>query len=125
MRPTIIRQEARWLAGGRSGVPPWSISLLFDVVLYRTCSSPPVSPPTKSFEAQFSSLVLSFGPKEFHEAWQSSTLDNTPSRARILTAFRYSTARRCRTKRSCWGSIRRFAFGATPELCQEPHAFSC
>jgi hypothetical protein len=26
-------------------VPPWLISLLFDVALYRTCPSPPVCPP--------------------------------------------------------------------------------
>jgi hypothetical protein len=46
--------------------------------------SPRVGPPpneAKFFEAQFSSLVPSFGPEVFHEARPSSTLDNAPSRA--------------------------------------------
>ncbi|KAK0655464.1 hypothetical protein B0T16DRAFT_12695 [Cercophora newfieldiana] len=52
-------------------------------IAHRTCPSPPVGPPpneAKSFEAQFSSLVPSFGPEEFHEVRPSSTLDNAPSR---------------------------------------------
>ncbi|KAK0745541.1 hypothetical protein B0T18DRAFT_133192 [Schizothecium vesticola] len=52
--------------------------------------SPPHKPTTeraKAFEARFSSFVPNFCPEEFHEARPSSTLNNTPSRAGVPTAF--------------------------------------
>jgi len=43
-----------------------------------------------SFEAQFSSLVPSFGPEEFHEAQPSSTLHNAPSEPAFLPLSTHS-----------------------------------
>jgi len=47
-----------------------------------------------SFEAQFSSLVPSFGPEEFHEAQPSSTLHNAPSEPASLSPSTHSLRKR-------------------------------